>query len=433
MYICFLSSTLCCFPSHSTPSSSSTLFAQPIVYKRMSHNTIRRSSSPIRKPSRTVRLFPSFTRAATYPNLPQSSFPISPNSCFTDDQALDHLLATSLPSRPSPPSPAYPIPTSPIHSEATQFPFLLPKPVYPLDAYQSMANPPPSPSRVNRSSRNNRNNRNNRSNRNTANTTGTNSNSNSNTNRRSTDRNSNNPPTTSRTNNRRRRSSSGASSNEPNSRRRSNNPPNESLRCDVCHQYYSRRDNLRVHQRVHTRVRPYQCRFCAQRFRWLGALRNHEANHIRDGDQALNPPPPDARQPTASSSRPSRSSEPTESPNSRSGRNHRSSSELQNTATHSAHRQPTSPRTQSTQQDHPSSSVHRDQRSSAGQRTSPVQPRRSHPAVPNLEIDLHVAHANTTRHVLITEDDPQISPMYVQRSHDNWDILDDIIGDQSRD
>lgn len=53
--------------------------------------------------------------------------------------------------------------------------------------------------------------------------------------------------------------------------------------CDICGQFYSRRDNLRAHQRVHSGEMPYECKYCGQRFRWLGAVRNHESNHARDG------------------------------------------------------------------------------------------------------------------------------------------------------
>lgn len=58
---------------------------------------------------------------------------------------------------------------------------------------------------------------------------------------------------------------------------------NSKLRCTVCNQNYSRKDNLRVHQRVHSGERPFKCRYCGQLFRWMGAFRIHENNHVRDG------------------------------------------------------------------------------------------------------------------------------------------------------
>lgn len=62
--------------------------------------------------------------------------------------------------------------------------------------------------------------------------------------------------------------------------------PSSQFRCKICGQYYSRRDNLRVHQRVHSGEMPYNCKYCGQEFRWLGSLRSHESNHERDGDTA---------------------------------------------------------------------------------------------------------------------------------------------------
>lgn len=55
--------------------------------------------------------------------------------------------------------------------------------------------------------------------------------------------------------------------------------PNSTLRCDVCNQLYSRKDNLRAHQRVHNGEKPYKCSDCNASFRWLGALRTHQITH----------------------------------------------------------------------------------------------------------------------------------------------------------
>lgn len=72
--------------------------------------------------------------------------------------------------------------------------------------------------------------------------------------------------------------------------------------CRTCNRYYSRRDNLRVHQRVHSGEMPYKCQYCNQTFRWMAGHRIHESNHVRDGDSFESPSSFDGNASTASSS-----------------------------------------------------------------------------------------------------------------------------------
>lgn len=58
-------------------------------------------------------------------------------------------------------------------------------------------------------------------------------------------------------------------------------------RCTTCRKYYSRRDNLRAHARVHTGEKPFRCEVCQRPFRWVGALRVHEKAHERGGALAV--------------------------------------------------------------------------------------------------------------------------------------------------
>lgn len=45
--------------------------------------------------------------------------------------------------------------------------------------------------------------------------------------------------------------------------------------CHICGRYYSRKDNLRVHQRIHSGEMPYRCNDCGKRFRWQSTWQAH--------------------------------------------------------------------------------------------------------------------------------------------------------------
>lgn len=74
-------------------------------------------------------------------------------------------------------------------------------------------------------------------------------------------------------------SSSGHSSGTSSGSRSRRKSANSTYPCLQCGELYSRPDNLRVHQRMHSGAMPYRCKYCQQPFRWMGALRSHENSH----------------------------------------------------------------------------------------------------------------------------------------------------------
>lgn len=66
-------------------------------------------------------------------------------------------------------------------------------------------------------------------------------------------------------------------------RRRSSN---STIPCPVCGELYSRKDNLRVHQRIHSGEKPFKCNECDSSFRWAGVLRAHQAVHRKQPEES---------------------------------------------------------------------------------------------------------------------------------------------------
>lgn len=74
-------------------------------------------------------------------------------------------------------------------------------------------------------------------------------------------------------------STSGRDSKSSSAQRGRRKSAQSKLPCEICGELYSRIDNLRVHQRMHSGDMPYRCKYCNQPFRWSGACRTHERSH----------------------------------------------------------------------------------------------------------------------------------------------------------
>jgi DNA-directed RNA polymerase subunit RPC12/RpoP len=55
------------------------------------------------------------------------------------------------------------------------------------------------------------------------------------------------------------------------------------FKCPRCTSTFSRKDNLKTHQRLHSGEMPFECRYCSRKFMWQSSARTHELTHQRTG------------------------------------------------------------------------------------------------------------------------------------------------------
>lgn len=59
------------------------------------------------------------------------------------------------------------------------------------------------------------------------------------------------------------------------------------FKCPLCPSTFSRKDNLKTHQRLHSGEMPFQCQYCGRKFRWQSSARTHEQVHERHGHSPM--------------------------------------------------------------------------------------------------------------------------------------------------
>ena len=54
--------------------------------------------------------------------------------------------------------------------------------------------------------------------------------------------------------------------------------------CKICLKKFKKKHNLNVHERIHSKEKPFQCSKCRTSFRQLAHLNRHERIHEKKGD-----------------------------------------------------------------------------------------------------------------------------------------------------
>ena len=52
--------------------------------------------------------------------------------------------------------------------------------------------------------------------------------------------------------------------------------------CTICNKQFATPGKLKIHQRAHTKEKPYQCKYCTKRYRQRSAVTIHERTHTKE-------------------------------------------------------------------------------------------------------------------------------------------------------
>jgi uncharacterized Zn-finger protein len=51
---------------------------------------------------------------------------------------------------------------------------------------------------------------------------------------------------------------------------------------EICGKIFNEKGNLKIHKRIHSGYKPYNCKYCLKKFYSKGNLNDHERRHIID-------------------------------------------------------------------------------------------------------------------------------------------------------